>query len=477
MATSEIPDSQPNPLASTQLPKVNLLTMFRLGLFQMGLGIMSILTLGVLNRVMIQELAIPATIVAATIAIIQFVSPSRIWFGQMSDAKPLFGYHRTSYIWLGAALYAIAPFIAVQVTWQLGRSWQAYAFSTQSYGWIGLLALVFALYGLALSASSTAFPALLVDVSDDDNRSKLVGIVWSMLIVGVVVGAIVSSSLLKHITRNTPIATLEASINRLFIIIPVIVFALALLATVGVEKKYSRYLLRSKMVNREDRITLGNALRVLTASPQTGIFFTFLLLMTINLFIQEPVLEPYGANVFGMSIPETSKLPSFGGIGTLIGLNITGFLIAPRLGKKRTTRLGCILVAICVGLIGLSGFTHDQTLLKVALLLFGLATGVTTTGAVSLMLDLTAAETAGTFVAAWGLAQAIARGIAVVSGGALLDVGRTLFSNPVLAYGLVFLPQALGMVVAVWFLNQVNVAEFRTQAQQAIASVLEGEID
>ncbi len=477
MASRDLSDSQPKQASTQQMPKVNLLTMFRLGLFQMGLGTMSVLTLGVLNRVMIQELAIPATIVGATIAMIQFVSPARLWFGHLSDAKPLFGYHRTSYIWLGAAIYAIAPFIAVQVTWQLGKSWQSHAWTTEAYGWIGLLALSFVLYGLALSASSTAFPALLVDVSDEDNRSKLVSIVWSMLIVGVVVGAIVSSILLKQVTRSTPLETLEASINRLFIIIPAIVFAASLLATVGVEKKYSRYSSRSKVVNREDKITLGKALRVLTASPQTGLFFTFLLLMTINLFMQEPVLEPYGAKVFGMSIAETSKLPSFGGIGTLIGLNITGFLIVPRLGKERTTRLGCLLVAVCVGLIGLSGFTHNQMLLKVVLLLFGLASGVVTTGAVSLMLDLTAAETAGTFVAAWGLAQSIARGIAVVTGGALLDLGRTLFSAPELAYGLVFVPQALGMVVAIWFLNRVNVAEFRTQAQQAIASVLSGEVD
>jgi len=248
-----------------------------------------------------------------SLAVPLFVSPSRVWFGQMSDAKPIRGYHRTGYVWLGAAIYAIAPFIAVQLTWQLGSSWHFSAFSTQTYGWIGLIALVFAIYGLAISASATAFTALLVDVSDEDNRSKLVGIVWSMLIVGIVVGSISSSIMLKQVTSSTPIATLEAAINRLFIIFPAIVLALALLATVGVEKKYSRYSSRSKIVNRSDRITLGVALRVLGASPQTGVFFTFLLLMTINLFVQEPILEPYGAKIFGMSIAETSKLPSLGG--------------------------------------------------------------------------------------------------------------------------------------------------------------------
>ncbi len=106
------------------MAKVNLLTMFRLGLFQMGLGIMSVLTLGVLNRVMIDPklLAIPATIAAGTTAMTLFVSPGRVWFGQMSDAKKLWGYHRTGYIWTGLSVLAIFAFLAVQVVWQLGKS-------------------------------------------------------------------------------------------------------------------------------------------------------------------------------------------------------------------------------------------------------------------------------------------------------------------------------------------------------------------
>lgn len=473
MATGNLSDPQAN---FQTVSKIKLLTMFRLGLFQMGLGIMSILTLGVLNRVMIDELKVPALVTAGTLAMAQFVAPARVWFGQMSDAKPLFGYHRTGYVWTGAVLFAIASFLAVQVIWQLGLSLQS-GWTTQTYGWAALLAMVFGFYGLAISASSTPFAALLVDVSDEDNRSKLVGIVWSMLMVGIIVGAIISSSLLKQITLDAPIQQLQASINRLFLIVPPIVCGLAFLATVGVENKYSHYASRSTLVNREDSITLGKALRVLTANRQTGIFFTFLMVMTISLFMQEPVLEPYGGEVFGMTIAQTTKLNAFWGTGTLIGLSMTGFLIAPGLGKQKTTQLGCLLVAVCFGLIILSGTTANPKLLQGALLVFGLASGVTTTGAISLMLDLTAAETAGTFIGAWGLAQAMSRGLATVTGGAVLDLGKTLFTTPLLAYGLVFALQALGMILAVWCLNRVDVAEFRTNAKLAITSVLEGDLD
>ena len=471
MTSGDLFDSQTN---SPALPKVNLLTMFRLGLFQMGLGIMSVLTLGVLNRVMIDPklLAVPATIAAGTTAMALFVSPARVWFGQMSDTKKLWGYHRTGYIWAGLSLLAVFVFLAVQVVWQLGAS-LANGWTIQSTGWAALLALMFALYGLCVDACSTTYAALLVDVSDEDNRSKLVGVVWSLLMVGIVVGAVTSKKLLEGLTRET----LEASVNHLFMILPIAVVCLGFIATIGVEKKYSRFASRSMLSDQENRITLGRALKVLTASRQTGLFFSFLLVMTISLFLQQPILEPYGGEVFHMTVAQGALLNACWGIGVLLGMTFTGFLIVPRLGKQKTARLGCWAVAASFGLVIATGFTGNQALLKSAVLVLGLSGGVLTNAAVTLMLDLTAQETAGTFLGAWGLAQAMAQALATVGGGALLDVGRKLLNTPVLAYSLVFATSALGMIWAVGLLNRVNVSEFQTSAKRAIASVLARELD
>jgi BCD family chlorophyll transporter-like MFS transporter len=423
---------------------------------------------------MIGNLAIPATIAAGTIAMHQFVSPARVWFGQMSDAKPLFGFHRTGYVWVGTLLFAIAAFLAVQVMWQLGAVPSG---SAAYWGWAGMLGLTFALYGLALSAGSTPFAALLVDVSDENNRSKLVGVVWSMLMVGIVVGAIIISVLLRRLTIETPLGVLQATINRVFLIVPAIVLGLVVLATVGVEKNYSLYHLRSTVADREDKVTFGRALRVLSSSRQTAFFFSFLLVMTLSLFMQDAILEPYGAKVFNMEFSKTTLLNAFWGTGTLLGISTTGFWIVPRIGKQNTAKLGCLLVAGCFVLLILAGFTANETVLKAGVFLFGLSSGVTTTGALSLMLDLTAAETAGTFIGAWGLSQAMARALATVAGGSILDLGTKLFSIPVLAYGLVFFVQACGMLLAVWLLSRVNVAEFQANARQAIATVMQGELD
>ncbi|WP_019502991.1 BCD family MFS transporter [Pseudanabaena sp. PCC 6802] len=485
------PDWQRSPY-DDRPPKLNLLTMFRLGLFQLGLGIMSLLTLGLLNRIMINELTIPSTVAAVMVAVPLFVSPVRIWFGQMSDAKPILGYHRTGYVWLGAVLFSISLFIAVQVMWQFGLSLHNSAWSFSTYAWAGLLGLVFAIYGIAISASSTPFAALLVDITDEEERSKLIGIVWSMLMVGIVIGAITMSRLLPCSTeepavktislyaRPEKLASIQSSVNFVCALFPAIVMGLSVIATAGIEKKFSRLSQRlheARQVEREDRISLGRAIRVLTANRQTGIFFTFLLIMTISLFMQDAILEPYGKDGFGMGICATTQLNAFFGIGTLLGISGSGFLLVPRIGKQNTAKYGCLACAGTFILLIFAGTTSNPNILKSALLIFGLASGVTTTGAISLMLDLTAVATAGTFIGAWGLAQALARGLATVAGGAVLDIGRSLFTTPVLSYGLVFLTQAIGMLLAVFLLKNVDVAEFQSSAKTAISQIIANELD
>ncbi|MBW4461204.1 MAG: BCD family MFS transporter [Nodosilinea sp. WJT8-NPBG4] len=484
------PDVSPSAPGSAAVPKPNLsiLTMLRLGVFNMGLGIMSLLTLGVLNRVMIEELRVPALVAAGAIAVHQFMAPARVWFGQMSDSRPIFGHHRSGYIWIGIVTVAVTAFCALQVVWQIGSRIAETGWGPAVYPWVGLLGLLFAVYGLALSATSTPFTALLVDVSDEDSRSRLVGIGWAMLMVGIITGVIITSIVLKPIELNAPFDQVRSAVNRLFVIAPAVVCVLAVLSTYGIERKYSRLTQRSSLRNREDSITLGRALKILTASRQTGLFFTFLLVLSLSLFMQDAVLEPYGGEVFGMTIAETTQLNAAFGLGTLLSIIVTGWLVVPRLGKKRTVVLGCRWAAVCLVGITLSGLTGNPAVLLTAVFLFGTASGILTLGAIVLMLDLTVAETAGTFIGAWGLAQAIARGSATILGGGVLDLGRAILRNfngagevgqpqAFLAYGLVFTLQALGMMIAIWLLSRVNIQEFQANAKAAITAAIANDMD
>jgi BCD family chlorophyll transporter-like MFS transporter len=475
METSNFSDS---PASSTlSLPRVTILTMLRLGLFQLGLGMMSVLLFGLLNRVLIKELGVPATIASVVLAITLFVAPARVWFGQLSDTKPLWGLHRTGYVLVGAVSLAVISFIAVQIMWQVGASLEATGWSSTTSAWTVLLAATFGLYGIAVSASSTPFATLLVDVTEEEDRSKIVGVDWAMLIGGTIIGGITIGVMLKKLGTDPSLDVLRSSINQLFLLLPAIVVVLALAATWGVEKKYSRYTQRSRFADLSDRITLSRAWNILTASRQTRFFFTFLLAMTLGLFLQDAVLEPYGGEVFKMPAGATATLNAFWGTGTLIGIIGAGFALAPRIGKRQTAKIGCQGVVLSLVLVIAAGFTRNPQFLQLALLIFGLAAGITTTGAITLMMDLTAAETAGTFIGAWGLAQAISRGLATVIGGTTLDLGKKLVTDLTIAYSLVFVLQALCMLGAIALLMRVNVQEFQTTAKEAIASVIAGDRD
>ncbi len=467
------------------LPSITLFTMIRLGLFQIALGMMSVLIFGVLNQILINKLNVPGTIATLVLAMTLFVAPARVWFGQMSDTKMLFGHYRTGYVWAGAASLSIIVILATQVMWKLGENVRELgdnAWTPATYGWALLLGFMFGLYGLAVSASSTPFATLLVDVTDESNRSKIVSIDWSMLLVGVIIGAITIGVVLKPLESNASIENVRAQIDRLFIFVPFVVCSLAVIATWGVEKKYSRFAQRQKLEQKsaESMVGLKKAWRVLNTSPQTKIFFTFLVFMTLGLFMQDAVLETYGGKVFDLPIGQAAQLNAFFGIGTVIGLLVTGFLLIPKIGKQRSARWGCSLVAFSMLWVIAAGFTQNVIFLKMALLFFGLFSGVVTTSALTLMLDLTLPETAGTFIGAWGLSQALAKGTATILGGVLLDLGKKIFgatnevsTSLVLAYGLVFASQAVAMLVAIRLLGRVNISEFKVAGGDAVQKAIE----
>jgi BCD family chlorophyll transporter-like MFS transporter len=95
------------------------------------------------------------------------------------------------------------------------------------------------------------------------------------------------------------------------------VLVLTLVATVGMETPI-RHLAQSALASqeqsspqqqRQDAFTLRQAWILITSSRQVLIFFSFLVLFTLALFLQDPILESYGAQVFGMSIASTATGP------------------------------------------------------------------------------------------------------------------------------------------------------------------------
>jgi BCD family chlorophyll transporter-like MFS transporter len=437
---------------------------------------------GLMNRVMISELGFPALLVGLALAFEQFVSPSRVLFGQLSDAFPIGGRHRLPYIWLGASLFCGLAVLSVPLIFHVSRLMEG---DSPVRLWAGIAALcgLFALYGLAVSMASTPYLALVIDRTNEQERSKAVGIIWCLLTVGIVVGAIATAIALRGLDGVNDPAVLEPTLLRFMVGIVCTVLLLTLVATLGMERaRQSLPSAKDGVAQRDDAITLQQAWALVTSSRQVLVFFLFLVLFTLGLFLQDPILESYGADVFGMPIAATASLNAIWGIGTLIGLLVAGLWIVPRFGKLATARLGCQLIACSLLLLLLAGFTAQVTLLQVVMLLFGLSAGIGTNSALVLMLDLTLAEAAGTFVGVWGLAQAMSRALGKVLGGGLLDLGRWLSAllgmdgSPFPAYALVLGVEVMVAVAALLALSRVNLRQFREDTGRSLTRVLSLEL-
>ena len=113
------------------------------------------------------------------------------------------------------------------------------------------------------------------------------------------------------------------------------------------------------------------------------------------------------------------------------------------------------------------------------MVIFGLAAGIATNSALSLMLDLTLPEVAGTFVGVWGLAQALSRAMGKLVGGGLLDLGRFLtgMDNNLMAYTFVFLLEIIVMLAAIIVLRLVNVNQFKNDTSNSMEKILLSEMD
>ncbi len=456
--------------------KLSPINLARLSLFQGCLGCLAVIFAGMLNRIMISELAFPAILVGGGLAFEQLMAPSRVLFGNISDSWPIRGRKRTPYIWLGSAGFCAMAVLSIPLIFVTEKA-------LRQGDWLPItacsiaLCILFSLYGLAVSMATTPYLALVIDLTTEKERPRAIGVIWCMLTIGIIAGAIAISITTKGLDGVTEVDLLQPALQRFMLWVAGIVLIISVLSCWGIEPNNSRLNTRGQNTNKE--IGLKESWSLVTSSPQIIIFFCFLVLYTLGLFLQDPILESYGAEVFNLPISKTTLLNAFWGGGTLFGLLLGGLWVTPSLGKLPTARIGCWMILSSLLLLIISGLTESTNALYGVLVIFGVAAGLATNSALSLMLDLTLPELAGTFVGVWGLAQALSRAIGKILGGGLLDIGRSISGqgNELIAFSFVFLLEILIMFLAILVLEKVNIKRFKEDTSMKVETLMMAELD
>jgi MFS transporter, BCD family, chlorophyll transporter len=195
---------------------------------------------------------------------------------------------------------------------------------------------------------------------------------------------------------------------------------------------------------------------------QTRGFFLFLAIGAMSAFAQDAVLEPFGGDVFDMPNGETTRFNAYWGVGVLISLIGTVVLTRRRMAHQQTgtTLIGLLLTALPLAMLGGVALAEARALLIPVLFVFGLGFGVYTVGAVSLLMAMTADPRAGAYLGLWTVAQLVFRGLGVFLGGFVRDVALIISGSEPVAYAVVFLLEAAGLLVCAWVLLRVDVPGF-----------------
>lgn len=446
----------------------------KIAFFHLGSGMADVLTTGVWNRIMISDLGISATPVSLLASLRYFLAPLGIWAGRISDKRSFLGFRRLFWIWLGRLMMAISTFGlgfgTVQLMENLG--------SAGAFTW-GIIIVSMILFSFGSAISGSTFLALIYDRAQPQQRGRAVGIVWTFLLLGFTTGGILFSILLPREVMTPGLSFTADDLMRLFVIAGSIFIVLWFFSILGEEQHGA--VIESDEAEDDTRSWQAD-MRLVWENPTMRFFLFYLGLSMFFAFSQDPVLEPFAGDVFGMDASFTNRFAAYWG-----GMSIISSLFSLWLLRKRKnwthTRLSQVGVAILIltfGLFTVSAFMKIEALMIPSLYFLGLGLGFWNIGTLGLMMDLSPLGRAGTFLGFWSMVVTLARGGGITTGGIVRDVGLMASDKFTVAYGLVFAGAFIGLLIAMWCLNNIHVEKFEqdvlTQSEKT-ATVLAASLD
>jgi BCD family chlorophyll transporter-like MFS transporter len=409
------------PFADAATKDLPLSRLLRLSLFQVSVGMALVLLTGTLNRVMIVELAVPAWLVGLMVSIPVLIAPFRALIGFKSDThKSVLGWRRVPYIWFGTMMqfggFAILPFALLVLTGD--------GHGSPMWGEIGA-ALAFLLIGAGINTTQTAGLALANDLASEETRPRVVALLYVMLLLGMVVSAFVFGSLLHNFTAK-----------QLIQIIQGVAVITVVLNVIAMWKQEAR---NPKLTAKDaPRISFSQAWAQFSAAGRAKRLLVGVGLGSAAFSMQDILLEPFGGQVFGLNVGQTTWLTATLALGTLAGFAISARRLSRGGDPYRLASLGILAGIMAFAAVIFSPVLDMVSLFQTGAFFIGFGGGLFSVGMLTAAMDL-ASSGAGTMsgfaLGAWGGVQATAAGIGVGISGVLRDAVSGLANDGALGAG------------------------------------------
>ena len=453
------------PFSDAGSTNFSLFQLLRLSLFQISVGMATVMLAGTLNRVMIVELLVPASLVAIMIAIPVLIAPLRTFYGHKSDTyKSFIGWKRIPYMWFGSLFQfgglAIMPFAIIILSGDqtVGPSWAGEV----------LVAIAFLFTGIGMHITQTVGLALAADRATKENRPRVVALLYFMFLFGMGISAVVIGILLADFSKLRLIQVVQGSA------------VLTLILNLVAVWRQEQIIINQQKNDKSEKFFLS--WKKFISDRKTNSLIWVVFWGTLAFSMQDVLLEPYGGQILGLSVSETTNLTGVWALGALLGL-----ALAANNSKKTVSSVSNAMTALLIGIVGFSAIIFSSPmqfpfLYFLGTLFIGFGTGLFSVSLLIIAMALSSKTNLGSgfILGSWGAAQAIGAGLGIAVGGILRDVvnkialsgylGPTFENNSIgyiFVYHLEILFIFITLIVLGMLSQEINKRKIKDHAQKS----------
>jgi BCD family chlorophyll transporter-like MFS transporter len=422
------------PFADAATPDIPLTRLLRLSLFQVSVGMALVMLIGTLNRVLIVELKVPVSLVSIMISIPLIFAPFRAVIGFRSDIhQSALGWKRVPYIWMGTLVqfggFAIMPF-SLLVLSGAGQS-------SNAPQWIGQLGAGFAflLVGAGLHTTQTVGLALANDLVHAESQPKVVGLMYVMLLIGMIFSAVIFGNLLSNFSPGKLIQVVQGA--------AVATIILNVIALWKQEARKPAHLYPAKSKDKTfkeswDTFLEGNYAKRRLIAVGLG---------TMAFSMGDILLEPYGGDILNLTVAQTTSLTAALAGGGLLGFAWASRVLSKGVDPFKMSSLGALIGIPAFMAVIISGQIGEPILFALGTLFIGFSAGLFGHGTLTATMNLAPKGQSGLALGAWGAVQASAAGIAITLGGLISDLVAHNTNSSLLGYRAVYIVEICMLIM------------------------------
>ena len=394
------------PFADAGTAELPLSRLLRLSLFQVSVGMAITLTIGTLNRVMVVELGVSTTLVSIMIGLPLIFAPFRALIGFKSDNhRSALGWRRVPYMWFGTLIQfgglAFMPFALLVLS---GDNHAPVALGQVA------AALAFLMIGAGVQTTQTAGLALATDLASDAVRPRVVALMYSMLLVGMVVSGFLFGLLLNNFTPMRLIQVVQGAA------------ALTMILNVAALWKQEA---RNPALTAASSDQSPDFLRSwwkFSDIPNAHRFLLAVGLGTVAFAMQDTLLEPYGGEILGLAVSQTTYLTALMAIGSLVAFALAARALTRGWDPCRLAAYGALAGLPAFTFVLMAAPLGSPILFRMGACLIGFGMGMFSVGTLTAAMGLDKEGGNGLALGAWGAVQATGAGLAIGLAGVIRDV-------------------------------------------------------